>query len=124
MTMIPTTITSTLAHMDAPSHLHLDHAAGLTVTWPGGETSHYPVRHLRRWSPSAEARQQRQALAENPLAVLPTSTTTPDTLEAVSIERVGNYAIRISFNDGHHTGLYSWKWLRAIDPVTMTSERT
>jgi DUF971 family protein len=108
--------------MDAPSHLHLDRGAGLTVTWADGETSRYSVGHLRRWSPSAEARQQRQALAENPLAVLPASAATPDSLEAVSIERVGNYAVRISFSDGHHTGLYSWQWLRTIDPATMPAE--
>jgi DUF971 family protein len=110
--------------MDAPTHLHLDRLEGLTVTWSSGKTSHYPVGHLRRWSPSADARHQRQSLADNPLAVVATSSATPDTLEAVSIERVGNYAIRISFNDGHHTGLYSWQWLRSIDPATMASERT
>lgn len=110
--------------MDAPRHLHLDRIAGLSVTWSDGETSNYPIEHLRRWSPSAEARAQRTALAENPLTVLPTSEATVDTLEAVSIERVGNYAIRICFNDGHHTGLYSWAWLQSIDPASMGSERT
>jgi DUF971 family protein len=29
---------------------------------------------------------------------------------------VGNYAIRIRFSDGHDTGLYSWDYLRRIDP--------
>jgi DUF971 family protein len=38
---------------------------------------------------------------------------------AVSIERVGSYAVRIVFNDGHRTGLYSWEWLSHIDPATM-----
>lgn len=27
------------------------------------------------------------------------------------IEPVGNYAIRLLFDDGHDTGLYSWKYL-------------
>ena len=27
------------------------------------------------------------------------------------VEPVGNYALRIIFNDGHKTGLYSWEWL-------------
>ena len=30
------------------------------------------------------------------------------------IEGVGNYAIRISFNDGHNTGIYSWEYLHEI----------
>ena len=28
-----------------------------------------------------------------------------------NIEKVGNYAIRIVFNDGHDTGIYSWVYL-------------
>ena len=28
-----------------------------------------------------------------------------------SIELIGNYAIRISFNDGHDTGIFTWKYL-------------
>ena len=30
------------------------------------------------------------------------------------IEKVGNYAIRISFSDGHNTGIYSWDFLHEI----------
>jgi DUF971 family protein len=29
---------------------------------------------------------------------------------------VGNYALRITFSDGHATGLFSWRYLREIDP--------
>jgi DUF971 family protein len=29
---------------------------------------------------------------------------------------VGNYAVKISFSDGHDTGIYSWQYLREIDP--------
>ena len=28
-----------------------------------------------------------------------------------SIELIGNYAIRISFNDGHDTGIFTWQYL-------------
>ena len=37
-------------------------------------------------------------------------------LRALDAELVGNYAIRIRFSDGHDTGLYSWEYLRRIDP--------
>ncbi|MFI4892674.1 MAG: gamma-butyrobetaine hydroxylase-like domain-containing protein, partial [Phycisphaerales bacterium JB058] len=36
---------------------------------------------------------------------------------ATSAELVGNYAIRIRFSDGHDTGIYSWAYLREIDPA-------
>ncbi|MDP7029893.1 MAG: DUF971 domain-containing protein [Phycisphaerales bacterium] len=107
--------------MDAPRHLHLDQQTGLDVVWADGTASHYPVAHLRRWSPSAEARAARADLERNPLAVLPQQAKSPETLEAVGIERVGSYAVRIEFNDGHRTGLYSWEWLCHIDPARMDS---
>ena len=31
-----------------------------------------------------------------------------------NIEKVGNYAIRIVFDDGHDTGIYSWSYLRKM----------
>ena len=31
-----------------------------------------------------------------------------------SVEAVGNYAIRILFDDGHDTGIYSWRYLRFL----------
>lgn len=113
----------TLLPMDAPAHIHLDRASGLDVTWDDGATSHYPISHLRRWSPCAEARKLRETLSTNPLAVMPSGGSTAESLEATTIERVGAYAIRIVFNDGHRTGLYSWSWLRSIDPAAMAMER-
>lgn len=62
-----------------------------------------------------ELREQQET---NPLTVLPSSLAgAGDRLEALGAELVGNYAIRIRFNDGHHTGLYSWRYLREIDPA-------
>lgn len=31
-----------------------------------------------------------------------------------SVEPVGNYAVRIGFDDGHSTGIYSWPYLRRL----------
>lgn len=100
-----------------PVSLNLDKDKGLTVEWPDGEVSFYPIAHLRRMSPSAEAREQRKEIKSNPLTVLK-STGSPGAgpLRALSAELVGNYALRIVFSDGHKTGIYSWRYLREIDP--------
>ncbi|NNM24818.1 MAG: DUF971 domain-containing protein [Phycisphaerales bacterium] len=85
--------------------------------WSDGRHSFYPVKLLRRLSPSADARALRESLAENPLAVLPASAVSSgEPLTAEGAEMVGNYAVRIRFSDGHDTGLYSWSYLREIDP--------
>jgi len=99
---------------DPPRHLDLQRDRGLTVQWGDGSESFYPVAYLRRMSPSADARQIREDIAHNPLAIVPASGTAP--LTALEAELVGNYAVRIRFSDGHDTGLYSWRYLREIDP--------
>ncbi|MEO0964062.1 MAG: DUF971 domain-containing protein [Planctomycetota bacterium] len=100
-----------------PAHLDLDRERALTVRWSDGRVSIYPVRYLRKMSPSAEAKQLREKLARNPLTVLPS---TPggegSPLKAEALELVGHYAVRIRFSDGHDTGIYSWAYLRQIDP--------
>ncbi|MBI1337721.1 MAG: DUF971 domain-containing protein [Phycisphaera sp.] len=100
-----------------PQHLDLKKDKGLTVTWSDGRVSFYPVAYLRKMSPSADARQLREELAKNPLTVLPASAvSSTGPITATGAELVGNYAVRITFSDGHDTGLYSWDYLRQIDP--------
>ncbi|MDO8609672.1 MAG: gamma-butyrobetaine hydroxylase-like domain-containing protein [bacterium] len=31
------------------------------------------------------------------------------------METVGGYAIRVSWKDGHNTGIYSWEYLKKLD---------
>lgn len=102
-----------------PLHLDLDKNQGLTIRWSDGRVSFYPVKYLRRMSPSAEQRQLREEMAKNPLAVLPASAAAgaeDQPLTATGAEMVGNYAVRITFSDGHDTGIYSWNYLREIEP--------
>lgn len=104
---------------DPPVAIDLKKDRGLTLQWADGSTSYYSIAHLRRMSPSAEARELRKELASNPLTVLPASSASGSggALVATDAELVGNYALRITFSDGHHTGIYSWDYLRAIDPA-------
>jgi len=99
-----------------PQHLDLDKDRGLTITWPDGRTVFYPVGYLRAMSPSAEMREQRRESQTNPLNVLQDNTADYSSVTALDAELVGNYAIRIRFSDGHHTGIYSWDYLREIEP--------
>lgn len=98
-----------------PVHLDLKRDEALTVRWSDGRVSVYPVAYLRRMSPSADAIQAREQLASNPLAVLP-SAGGDGPLRCERIEPVGRYAVRLVFSDGHQTGLYTWAYLREIDP--------
>lgn len=108
---------------DAPIHIDLKKDRGLTIEWADGSASYYSIAYLRRNSPSAESRELRKELEANPLAVLPSSAVAADTLIALDAELVGNYAIRIHFSDGHATGIYSWRYLREIDPAHSTQDQ-
>ena len=99
-----------------PTAIDLKKDRGLTIQWADGTASYYSIAYLRRMSPSAEARELREQMKKNPLTVLPPSRGAPGPVVAESAELVGNYAIRIRFSDGHDTGIYSWAYLREIDP--------
>jgi DUF971 family protein len=98
----------------APRALHLDRQRGLHVTFQDGTVAFLSIALLRRMSPSAEARAEREAMAKNPLHVLSPRHAGSGPLAATTAELVGNYAVRIRFNDGHDTGLYGWKLLRDL----------
>ena len=110
-------------HLDTmtprPKHLDLNKAKGLTVHWQDGDETFYPIKYLRKMSPSADQRMLREEMARNPLTVLPASVIehAGEPLTATAAELIGNYAVRIVFSDGHDTGIYSWDYLREIDPA-------
>jgi len=105
-----------------PIALDLKKDRGLSVQWADGTTSYYSINYLRRMSPSADMRELRAQQAKNPLTVLPASAARASNgpLTALEAELVGNYALRIRFSDGHDTGIYSWQYLREIDPPAQT----
>ncbi|UCD74580.1 MAG: DUF971 domain-containing protein [Phycisphaerales bacterium] len=100
-----------------PVHLDLQKDRGLTIRWADGTTSFYPIDYLRRHSPAADNRRLQEEMASNPLTVLPSGMARHEgPITAENAEFVGNYAVRIFFSDGHCAGLYTWEYLRQIDP--------
>jgi len=110
-----------MSQASTPRSLDLDRERGLTVRWQDGVESFYPLAYLRRMSPSADMRQLRDEMETNPLVVVPDSGPS-SALRAVDAELVGNYALRVVFSDGHRTGIFSWDYLRSIDPGTGCNE--
>ena len=72
----------------------------------GGETATLSAELLRVFSPSAEVRGHSEDER-----VLQTG---KRHVGIEQLEAVGNYAIRIVFDDGHDTGIYSWEFLREL----------
>ena len=81
-------------------------AKTLELTYPGEVAATVPAELLRVYSPSAEVRGHSESER-----VLQTG---KKHVGISAIEPVGNYAIRIVFDDGHDTGIYSWAFLRDL----------
>ncbi|MFG0326060.1 MAG: gamma-butyrobetaine hydroxylase-like domain-containing protein [Phycisphaerales bacterium JB037] len=106
-----------------PESLDLKKDRGLTIQWADGTSSYYTIAYLRKMSPSADMRNLREQLEKNPLTVLPSSAAR-GAVTARDAELVGNYAIRITFSDGHGSGIYSFEYLRSIDPARAEPDDT
>ena len=90
-----------------PTELRLNPARDLlTVSFDDGAKFGLSAEYLRVESPSAEVKGhgpgQRQTVAGK------------RNVKIARLEPVGNYAVRIVFDDGHDTGLYSWGLLREL----------
>jgi DUF971 family protein len=75
----------------------------LEVTFEDGSRFELPFEYLRVYSPSAEVKghgpgQEVLVLGKEAVGVR-------------AIEPVGQYAVKLVFDDGHDTGLYTWKYL-------------
>ncbi|HTZ35316.1 MAG TPA: DUF971 domain-containing protein [Stellaceae bacterium] len=75
----------------------------LAIEFDDGKTFSLPAEYLRVESPSAEVQ------GHDPSQKI----TVPGRMHVgiMELEPVGNYAIRIKFDDLHDTGIYSWDYL-------------
>ena len=94
-----------------PLSLGRDGPDRLVIEWSDGHRSVYTWRHLRDNCPCAGCREER-AQPPDPLRVLKPNELVP--LAAVSMPRVGRYAYKIVWSDGHDTGIYTLEHLRAL----------
>ncbi len=75
----------------------------LEVSFADGQRFELPFEYLRVHSPSAEVKghgpgQETLVLGKANVGIR-------------AVEPVGQYAVKLVFDDGHDTGLYSWKYL-------------
>ena len=78
----------------------------LTVTFDDRQSFALPAELLRVLSPSAEVQGHSEAQR--------VTVGGKKDVGIVRLEPVGNYAVRIVFDDGHDTGLFVWAYLREL----------
>jgi len=85
--------------------LHKDKKT-LTVSFDGGEAYDLPAEYLRVKSPSAEV----QGHSEEERKTVPGKRE----IAIIEVLPVGNYAVRLVFDDLHSTGIFGWDYLRDL----------
>ena len=97
-------MTTTLETKHWPEEIrYLSAEKRLEVGFDNGARFSYPAELLRVESPSAEV--QGHSASEKKIVA------GRKHVGIMEIEPVGNYAIRIKFDDLHDTGLFSWQYL-------------
>src|SRR5882757_1836841 len=90
-----------------PSELVVNKAErSLRIAFDDGSSFALPAEYLRTQSPSAEVQGHSEAQRQ-----------TVGGKRNVGIsgaEPVGNYAVRLLFDDGHSTGIFSWSYLHEL----------
>lgn len=85
----------------------------IRISWADGVESVYPFVYLRKKCPCASCRTDRQKKV-NPLHIL--AKAPPAKVTVANAELVGNYALQLTWSDGHNTGIFDFRYLRSIDP--------
>ena len=98
-----------------PEHIAIAKSKGVKIDWRDGHHSEYDLTYLRENCPcaSCSGAHGTPSLQEKEEGPFPLYKPAP---KIVSVEPVGNYAVRIVWNDGHSTGIYSYEHLRLICP--------
>ncbi len=94
--MVPVTPTPTEIRLRKQSRL-------LTVSYDDGSSFDYGFEYLRVHSPSAEVKGHGRG--QEVLQV------GKEDVVVTAVDPVGHYAVRLVFDDGHNTGLYTWQYL-------------
>jgi DUF971 family protein len=80
--------------------------AQLELRYADGGLYALPAEFLRVYSPSAEVRGH--GVGQEVLQ------TEKRFVKINRVEPIGHYAVRLHFDDGHDTGIYSWDYLREL----------
>ena len=100
-------VSSSAASAGAPTEIRLRRQSrGLELRFDARQQFPLPLEFLRVHSPSAEVKGHGPGQE--------TLVTGKQNVGISRIEPVGQYAVRLVFDDGHDSGLYSWKYLHEL----------
>lgn len=98
--------------IDAPANIRAHQGEQiLEVVWSEDRVDRIAYRQLRAECPCASCKDEWTGAR-----ILDPSTICAD-LKLEGMEMIGNYAVRLGWNDGHSSGLYTWETLSRISTM-------
>ena len=90
---------------DRPTNVRAPHGSRLLeIAWGDGKQIAYPHEILRGFCPCATCQGHSGSIRYLP----------DGNLELKELEQVGNYALGLHWADNHNSGIYSFRYLRAL----------
>jgi DUF971 family protein len=93
-----------------PKVIRRSDPARVEIEWDDGAKSSFPAAFLRAQCPCAQCVNELTGERMLDPQSVPADTTHAD------LALVGNYALTMRFSDGHHTGIFSFAYLRRLVP--------
>lgn len=98
--------------------VHKTEGTGVEIDWRDNHKSAWNFAWLRNACPCATCHDEREKSGRAPGIAKPRPVTLLPLYEApvrpLEVTRVGKYALRFKWSDGHESGIYSWDYLRRI----------
>ena len=102
--------------MTDPEHIAISKSKGVEIDWKDGHHSSYSVAYLRDQCPCALCTGAHGTVPQKTdysAPVEPFQLFKP-AIKMLNVEPAGNYGMKIFWNDGHSSGIYSYEMLRRI----------
>jgi DUF971 family protein len=92
-----------------PVQIKIFEKKNLNIKWDDGSESLIEIKKLRKFCPCATCVTEREGQGKYYIPIASEAQ-----INIKNIEQVGNYAIGITWKDGHNTGIYEYSFLRKL----------
>ncbi|MEE9451000.1 MAG: DUF971 domain-containing protein [Ignavibacteriaceae bacterium] len=97
----------------SPKQVKIFNKDKLKITWEDSTETILSLKYMRDECPCAGCKGE-TILLKTYRPPAPT-VVTPEMYQVKNIEVVGEYAIQVTWKDGHNTGIYSWDYIKQLE---------
>lgn len=97
----------------SPKQVKIFKKDNLRITWEDSTETILLLKYMRDECPCAGCKGE-TILLKTYRPSAPT-VVTPEMYQVKNIEVVGDYAIQVTWKDGHNTGIYSWNYIKQLE---------